>query len=555
MIDHRTQELADWQRVRRYAVPRWMIERATGRRLAGDWQGACAAALVRVGFDLDGIAREHGAEVAGAVLDDLRHLAPDLVRWHLPRLGHGRSTLVTHLTVVLAEYGDGRSLHVVTPTMADGPQHLRLGFGRVEMPDDYYRGSVQSWATARHLWDARRSGELLERCGGDARAPFFHPDGTPLGAGELRGPGPAGLAERVIMLQESGEIEAAFDAAGLDLDPKAPELPSYYRSRTPREILATLPLALHRLAAEIRLQAASAADPGEPYQIPSGWPTTVLVVPKDRPWVRVEQASSHGPSALPDALWRRLPDLDLLRAGRITLEELHPLVRSALFPARPEADGAAGPPGPRLPGPVRVRCRGDWHEVQLRDGGLRIPHTDEEQQRESALHALGGATAGCFAVKHAWNGQGGRLPRQLRAQRQELFARVQHGDTLGVLRLLDAGVDPHARDGRKRTLLHMLHMLDHEELLPRLLQAGLDLEAKDQNNRTPLHMAVGDHGSEALVRALVDAGARIDVVDDLEWSLSDLIKRIRRTDLGWLTERLEAECPGLGGRWWDYDEE
>jgi hypothetical protein len=193
--------------------------------------------------------------------------------------------------------------------------------------------------------------------------------------------------------------------------------------------------------------------------------------------------------------------------------------------------------------------------VHLRDGGLRIPHTGEEQERESALRALGGATAGCFAVQHAWNGQGGRLPRHLRDQRQELFTRVQHGDTLGVLSLLDAGVDPHARDGRKRTLLHMLHMLDHEELLPRLLDAGLDLEAKDQNNRTPLHMAVGDHGPEPLVRALVDAGARIDVVDDLEWALSDLIKRIRRTDLGWLTERLEAECPDLGGRWWDDEDE
>jgi hypothetical protein len=33
--------LAGWRRVRRYAVPRWMIEQATERRLAGDWRGAC----------------------------------------------------------------------------------------------------------------------------------------------------------------------------------------------------------------------------------------------------------------------------------------------------------------------------------------------------------------------------------------------------------------------------------------------------------------------------------------------------------------------------------
>jgi hypothetical protein len=29
--------LATWRRVRRYAVPAWMVEAATRRRLAGDW--------------------------------------------------------------------------------------------------------------------------------------------------------------------------------------------------------------------------------------------------------------------------------------------------------------------------------------------------------------------------------------------------------------------------------------------------------------------------------------------------------------------------------------
>src|SRR5439155_21069378 len=57
-------EAAAWRRIRRYAVPRWMIERATERRLAGDWQGACAAANGDVLFDLAEVADHCGHDVA-----------------------------------------------------------------------------------------------------------------------------------------------------------------------------------------------------------------------------------------------------------------------------------------------------------------------------------------------------------------------------------------------------------------------------------------------------------------------------------------------------------
>ncbi|MEU6753470.1 hypothetical protein ABZ914_45215, partial [Spirillospora sp. NPDC046719] len=55
----RPDEASRLRRIRRYAVPRWMIERAAERRLAGDWRGACAAANVDVDFDLADVAREH----------------------------------------------------------------------------------------------------------------------------------------------------------------------------------------------------------------------------------------------------------------------------------------------------------------------------------------------------------------------------------------------------------------------------------------------------------------------------------------------------------------
>ncbi|MFB4314249.1 ankyrin repeat domain-containing protein [Actinomadura sp. 21ATH] len=543
-------ELADWRRVRRYAVPRWMIEQAAERRLAGDWAGACAAARVRVALDLPSIAREHGAEVAAAVEDDLRHLVPDLVRWHLPRYGHGRSTAAVHNALVLAEHG-GVPLHVLTPTMADGPQHLTLRFQPVRDGEESLTQEVD-WTRLRHLWDVRHTAELLARCGGTDRAPFFRPDGTPLAEAELgRTDDEPGRFERATLLLDRGEPEAAFEAAGLELDLTPPDVPSFYNAE-PRAILSGLPLALTRIVEEARRIG------GDRFQVSSTWRCVTLFEFGDRPRARVvETNKAKGAVPLPQSVWRRPPDLDLLRTGALGPDDLHPLVRSALFPAYPDPGRPAGPPAePAAPEPVRVRCKGgEWHEVVVRDGDLRIPHTDEEREREQALEALGGKVTGCFAVHTAWRTSTGRLPRRLREQRQELFLHLQHGDTPAVLRLLNAGAAVRSLDGRKRTLLHHLHLVDHEELLPRLLKAGLDLEARDQGGRTPLHMAVGDHGSPELVRALVDAGARLDVVDDMEFGLIDLIRRWKRTDLAWLKDRLEAEHPDVGGGYWSYDED
>jgi hypothetical protein len=176
-----------------------------------------------------------------------------------------------------------------------------------------------------------------------------------------------------------------------------------------------------------------------------------------------------------------------------------------------------GPPDGPLPAPVRLRCRGEWHEVSSVGGRLQIQHTPVEEQRERSLVALGGTAAGCFAVQRAWTSGEGWLPRGLRDQRRELFNRVLHGDTPGVLRLLDAGLDPRVRDVRRFTLLHVLHYLDWQVLLPRLLADGLDLEAVDYQKRTPLHIA-RQKGPADLVGALVAAGAR---TDDWNWEDDD----------------------------------
>ncbi|MFI9630666.1 ankyrin repeat domain-containing protein [Streptomyces sp. NPDC052042] len=559
------EETASLRQVRRYAVPRWMIEASAERRAAADWRGACAAGLFDVAFDLAEVAAAYGPDTAGALGEDLRHLVPDLVRWHLPRVLGGRSTLAADLTVVLADYAAAKAapdadvpyLYLRTPPMVEGPQRVSLRFGALRRggASRTLRSGVMDWRACRYLWDARRTGELRARVGAADRLPFLRADGTPVEADRLPGadPGagdPVARAEWVTLLHQRGRVADSLAAAGIELDPTEPATPSWHHAE-PEAVLGRLALDVPRLAAEARRFAD--LHPTDRLQIDGDWYARTLL--------EFTGADGEGPLRirlvgrdaaadvpfLPPAHWRRLPDLDLLRTGALAPAQLHPLVTEALFPGAE----AAGPPGPTPPAPVRVRCRGAWHEVVFRDGKLSTPHTAQEQQRENALRAFGGAVTGCFAVEHSCTSGTGRLPKALRAQRRELFLRAQHGDTAGVLELLDAGVDPRVRDAARRSLLHVLHFLDHEALLPRLLAAGLDLEALDHRERTPLCVAVADRGSAELVRALIEAGARIDVVDQMELSLGQLVRMYRRTDLQFLRERVEREHPGTGAEWWD----
>ncbi len=149
-----------------------------------------------------------------------------------------------------------------------------------------------------------------------------------------------------------------------------------------------------------------------------------------------------------------------------------------------------------------------WHEIDVRLGRLDLPsHTPAEQQRERAMRAFGGEVTGCFAVEQTWHGPGGRLPRRLRAHREELWQRIIHGGTRELLELLDAGMNPHLHDSRGGTLMHRLRSYDFRLLLPRLLAEGVDVNAGDGEGNTPLYLAVVHQAPAELIMALVDAGA------------------------------------------------
>src|ERR1043165_486393 len=166
-----------WSRVREFAVPPPMIESATARRTAGDLAGACAAARVDVDLDLRAVAHAHGRPVAAQIRADLRHLAPDLLRWHFPRIGPG-GALRPGLTVALARCSlpdSGGAIHLVArtpPAWADAGQRISLALWASSRPRGGARGHPHPRPDRRfrldlhrHLWDVRRAGELGGRSG------------------------------------------------------------------------------------------------------------------------------------------------------------------------------------------------------------------------------------------------------------------------------------------------------------------------------------------------------------------------------------------------------
>ncbi|MER7514984.1 hypothetical protein [Streptomyces sp. NPDC126499] len=422
-----------------------MIETATARRLAGDWAGACAAAGFDVDLDLAALARARGADLAARVRSDLRHLAPDLLRWHLPRVAPD-GLLRPGLTVPLARYDAVHLVVRTAPAWADGGQRLSLALwdGTPAFtptgPHPHPRPSRRfRFDLHRHLWDARRTGELRSRSGAD-RAPSAGldptwsdpeeptgPEGLPGASFGLSGPkGPAGL------LGGPAGPAGLRPAVGRWADEAAIVLRAEGRSQGAVAVRA----GGRRLVLELgpdRGDDGNAADVGNS--------------PNPRTGVRITAAPRSGAALplLPDAATWIPPDLELLRAGAIEPGRLHPLVAAALVPGHEPAPG----PAPHDPGRPRiVECRGSLHRIGLVDGVLSpLDHEPAEIRREELLAALSGPPLPCLrAIDEAH-----RHPECLSGVRE----RLDHGDTAGALAVVEGLLGPGAvlRGGALRDAL------------------------------------------------------------------------------------------------------
>lgn len=415
-----------WPRVREFAVPPSMIGSATARRAVGDWAGACAAARVDVDLNLRSVARTHGQELATRVRADLRQLAPDLLRWHMPRVAPD-GLLRPGLTISLVRYdsaggaGD-RVVHLVArtpPAWADAGQRISIALwdgsrpGAERSPHPHPRPDRRFRLDLhRHLWDARRVGELRVRSGADL-PPADDPPGT--------------------------------DRPTVDGPPRSHRSPVDGPPGTDQDVLRGLRCAVDRWAAEAELLLRAEGSTGDAVAVRLGSRRRLvleLVPGGDTGCPPLLRATAPPGSrrdrllpVLPDAATWVLPDLELLRAGLIEADRLHPLVASALVPGHPATTAARIPEsgaGPRL-----VECRGARHRIGL-VGGVLVPldHDPAEVQREELLASLGGTPVPCLqAIDEAH-----RRPESL----DDVRARLDHGDTAGALAAVEALLGPGA---------------------------------------------------------------------------------------------------------------
>ncbi|GFJ96277.1 hypothetical protein Prum_099190 [Phytohabitans rumicis] len=98
---------------------------------------------------------------------------------------------------------------------------------------------------------------------------------------------------------------------------------------------------------------------------------TVRLWGRRRLLLRVGPATARGDTApvLPDAATWTLPDLELLRAGLIDADRLHPLVAAALVPDRVRAAARRAAGLPDRGGPVSTGGPGDGVAARVDQGG------------------------------------------------------------------------------------------------------------------------------------------------------------------------------------------
>ncbi|GLL06873.1 hypothetical protein [Dactylosporangium matsuzakiense] len=468
-LAHGETRLQFWLRVRQYAVPEPMIETSTARRLAGDWAAACAAAHVDVDLNLRQLARQRGPDIAAQVRADLRHLAPDLLRWHLPRISPD-GLLRPGLTIALARYDADLQLVVRTPpAWASAGQRFSLALWSGETggphphprPDRYFRLDRH-----RHLWDARCSAELRNRARPDwvAEAAFLQASVVLVRAanrrllldvpsGEVR---PARTRDARIPLLPYASTWPAPDLelleAGLidpvDLHPlvaaaliphhatRTPQPATPNRSATPHESSAPHnsnaphePAALHGLSAlheSFALHGATAAHESTAPHGPSALHQSSAL---HGATAAHESTAPHGPSALHESgALHELAGAD--RSGRPNGSS------SANGSVALDTSAAAGwAARPGTSATRTVECRGAVHRIGLVGGVLTaLDHDAGQLRREELLMALGGPPLPCLRAIDRVH----RHPESL----DDVQARLDHGDAAGALAAVEELLGP-----------------------------------------------------------------------------------------------------------------
>lgn len=495
-----------------------MVTDATAARAAGDWRSACAAVKMTVGFDLGEVAARYGTEQARLIEADLAGFAPDFLRLHLPEGGAGTRVVLSrraepfHRPGLLRNRRGIPGLALTLPPQPHPEQRLTLrviDLGR--LTGSWY--DLPAWT-----WHADAVDERRWAYGASAeRLPWHFTDGQayPVSGATRDRPRNDRPAEFEALLDapDPGLLLRAVRAAGFAVEDRLAVPVAHWQ--------ATLPL----LAAEGRRLAYRYGvfglwNQGGPVFANTGYGGRLALAVAADGALSIVDEPAHTIRRGPIGFAVRAPqDVALLRWGRLSPDDLHPLAHDALFAGRRQQRPA--PEETREE--IRVRCGTAWHLVEVIGASLRTPHHDDaELRREALLHGLNG----CAAALAGFRTGRRPVPKRIRKVRQDFFARARHGDTASVLADLLAGADPVLRDPDGRSLMHFLAQLDHRRLLPVLLQIGLTVEDRDHLGRTPLHMAAYA-GAADVVRALLDAGAQADLPDDRGHTAAVILARAR----------------------------
>ena len=103
-----------------------------------------------------------------------------------------------------------------------------------------------------------------------------------------------------------------------------------------------------------------------------------------------------------------------------------------------------------------------------------------------------------------------------------------------ITALLDAGMDPSARDEDGKTPLHdAAESNQNPDVIAALLDAGVDPSARDKEGKTPLHDAAESNQNPDVIAALLDAGVDPSARDEdgrTPWDLAKDRERIKGSD-------------------------
>ena len=94
-----------------------------------------------------------------------------------------------------------------------------------------------------------------------------------------------------------------------------------------------------------------------------------------------------------------------------------------------------------------------------------------------------------------------------------LFEAISVDNTSEMLRLLNQGVDPNARNAQGYTPLHLTARSGQARMLQALLELGVDVDPRDATGHTPLHLTAFNQNRRPK-DLLITAGADVNAVSD-----------------------------------------